>query len=31
LRADPKLEPEAATALEAIIRTAYNQLRKARK
>jgi transcriptional regulator with XRE-family HTH domain len=28
LRADPKLKPEAATALEAIVRTAYNQLRK---
>ena len=28
LRADPKLKPEAVTALEAIIKTAYNQLRK---
>lgn len=28
LRADPKLKPKSATALEAIIRTAYNQLRK---
>ena len=31
LRADPKLKPEGATALEAIIRTAYNQLRKGNK
>ena len=31
LRADPKLKPEAATALEAIVRTAYNQLRKGNK
>lgn len=28
LRADPKLKPEAVTALEAIVRTAYSQLRK---
>jgi transcriptional regulator with XRE-family HTH domain len=28
LRADPKLNPRAVTALEAIVRTAYNQLRK---
>jgi transcriptional regulator with XRE-family HTH domain len=28
LRADPKLKGEAATALEAIVRTAYSQLRK---
>jgi len=31
LRADPKLKPEAVTALEAIVRTAYNQLRKDNK
>jgi len=28
LRADPKLGPDAASALEAIVRTAYKQLRK---
>jgi transcriptional regulator with XRE-family HTH domain len=28
LRADPKLKPDAATALEAIVRAAYKQLRK---
>jgi transcriptional regulator with XRE-family HTH domain len=31
LRADPKLKPDAAAALEAIIKTAYNQLRKDNK
>lgn len=31
LRADPKLKPDAVTALEAIVRTAYNQLRKDNK
>jgi transcriptional regulator with XRE-family HTH domain len=31
LRADPKLKPDAVAALEAIVRTAYNQLRKGNK
>jgi transcriptional regulator with XRE-family HTH domain len=31
LRADPKLKPDAVAALEAIVRTAYRQLRKDNK
>jgi transcriptional regulator with XRE-family HTH domain len=31
LRADPKLKPDAAAALEAIVRTAYKQLRRDNK
>lgn len=31
LRADPNLKPEAVTALEAVIKATYNQLRKGKK